>query len=57
MLCLQKKKEFSKNESVYRGFLALSNNLTFEECLAANHCSIDRDDGEGVFFAEKIRKG
>ena len=30
---------------------ALSNNLTFEECIAAN-----RDRGKGVLFAEKVRK-
>ena len=35
---------------------ALSNNLTFEECIAANDCFINRDGGKGVFFAEKVRK-
>ena len=38
------------------GFLALSNNLTFEECIAANYCFINRDGGKGVFFAEKVQK-
>ena len=50
-----KKKEFRRNKCVYGGFHALSKNLTFEESVTANDCSIYRDEREGGFFAEKIR--
>ena len=35
-------------------FLAFFKNLTFEECVAANDCSINSDEGEGFLFAKKI---
>ena len=30
-------------------------NLTYEECDAANDCSINSDEGEGFFFVLTIR--
>ena len=35
--------------------VSLFENLTFEECVAANDCSLNSDDGEGFFFAKKIQ--
>ena len=29
--------------------------MTFKECVAANDCSMNRDEWEGFFFAKKIR--
>ena len=36
-------------------FFALFNNSTFEECDAANDCSINSDEGVGFFFVITIR--
>ena len=35
---MSRKKNFSRNECVYPGFYAFSDNLTFEECVAVNDC-------------------
>ena len=39
----------------YPCFLALFKNFTFEECVAANDCSLNSEKEEGFFFAKKIR--
>ena len=56
-MCLEEK-ESNSNECVYCGNLVLFvlfKNLTFEECVAANDCSINNNEGKRLFFAKKIR--
>ena len=36
-------------------FFTLSMNLIFEECVAANYCSINDDKREGLFISKTIR--
>ena len=56
-MCLEKRKSVEMNvETVVVFSVALFENLTFAECVAANDCSLNSDDGEGFFFAKKLRE-
>ena len=52
MNLVSRKKDLNRNECGDRGcLLALFKNLTFEEWVAENNCSINSDEGEGLLFA------
>ena len=54
-MCLEKTNSVEMKVLYCSFFFPRFKNSTFEECDAANDCSINSDEGEGFFFVITIR--